>query len=122
MKLMDCVNAYRAVKGLSRKDVDFNTAFSLVKLERALKPHFTFFVEKELELAKEYAKLEDGKIVMGASGFVFSDPTKAEEYNRRHKELEEVTVDDMDKVKVRLSTITPEQLDALDDFVEFEVV
>lgn len=120
MKLSDCVRAYEAVMAISRQEFDYKTAFSLVRLERQLRPHAKFYVEQERKLVEQYAKRDDKGIVWGENGFILQNPEKAEEYATRRKELGDVEVEDGPLVAVRLDRVSPAHLAALDGFVEFE--
>lgn len=124
MYLIQCVNAYTAVLALAEKECDYNTAYALVMLKRKLQPHVDFFVAQEMELVEKYArKDDDGKVIMTErGGFVFADPSKAEEYETRRRQLGMVDVaGEFEPVCVPVpATITAIHLEALEGFLNFE--
>ena len=107
---------------LSEKEFDYTAAFHIMELSIQLKDKAMFYVEKEKELVDQYAKKDGGKIVWGRNGFLLADPSKADEYQAKRKELDNIEVEWNRKAKLRIDRITPAQLSALSDFVEFEVV
>lgn len=121
MKLIKCVHAYAAILELSNKDMDCKSAYALMKLERQLKDHVEFFLKEERKLAEQYAKKEDGKPVFTDTGFEYEDPSKREEYNEKHRELENLDVDFRKFGSLKLDSMTPRQMDALDGFIKIEV-
>ena len=123
MKLNQTVNAYMAVLELSVKDMDYKTAYALVRLKRKLKPHADFFLAEEKKLMEEYAaKDEKGQVIFATPHtFQFRDPAQMEEYNTRHKELEDVEVqEEFSPWRVSApKSIRPAHLEALEGLLDF---
>ncbi len=124
MYLIQCVNAYTAVLAMAEKECAYKTSYALVMLKRKLQPHIDFFVSREMELVKTYArKDDDGKIAMTERGkFIFEDPEKAEEYENQRRQLGMVEVlEEFKPVRVPVpSSISVIHLEALEGFLEFE--
>lgn len=124
MKLIQCANAYTALLALYTQETEYKTAYALVKLMRKLKPHYDFFAAEETKLVEEFAKKNDkGKVLYTERGtFVFADPERAEEYNKKKEELGGLDVEEeFSPRSVRApAAIRPIQLEALDGFLVFE--
>ena len=123
MYLIQCVNAYMATAYLMEKEWDYETAYTLARLKRALQPHVDFFTQEEQKLIQEYgAKDEKGRVVFTERGtFNFTDPESAPEYNSRRFKLGQVQVELEWKTKTlpRPERIKPVHLEALEGFIDF---
>lgn len=124
MELIKCAAAYMAVNQLCEKEWDYQSAYTLLALKRALQEHASFFTSKEMELAQSCGeKDEAGQLRMRENGsFPFASPEKAEEYQRRRAELAMVQVDPdwQEKTLPAPDQIAPAQLEALEGLVAFE--
>lgn len=121
--LIQCVNAYTALKSLSSQEMDYKTAHAIVQLKRKLQPHVDFFAEQETKLANEFAAKNDrGEFVwVQAGAFQLKDPNSRGEYFRRRAELERVEIEEDFLIKCTSvpASITPAHLEALEGFVDF---
>lgn len=124
MKLIEAVNAYMAAQALSREKMPYATALAVVKVKRATSDLKDFFVEEERKLVEEYAaRDEDGRIRVNENGrFALRAGACAADYEKARKELAETeTGAEGEKIRVRApETITPEQLEALAPWIEWE--
>jgi hypothetical protein len=123
MKLIEAVNAYLAADEMSREKWPYAVSLAVVKVKRALKDEFDFFVEKERELIARYA-VQDGRgnIRLTPEGrFVFRDPADGADYEQQRRELGETEITPTHKlVRVRApEEIKPAHIEALDGFIEF---
>lgn len=123
MVLIQCVNAYMAVQTLMDREADYQTAYAVVMLKKQLQGPVEFYRDEEQRLMEEYAARDDrGEIIWKDKGrFVLQDPSRAEEYNRKRKELGMV---DVQKKFVRMRVPEPEKirpaiLEALEEFLIF---
>lgn len=123
MKLMEVVNAYLAAEEMSREKWPYAVSLAVVKVKRALKDEFDFFVEQERELIARYAAQDDrGNIRLTPEGrFVFRDPADGADYERQRRELGETEITPTHKmVRVQApAEIKPGHIEALDGFIEF---
>lgn len=123
MYLKQCVDAYGAVLDMMEKEWDYTTAHALVTLKRRLQPQADFFAQEEMKLVKEYGKTDaNGKVVFTERGtFMFREQELAEEYAERRVKLGMVEVQEEYKpLRVPMpERITPAQLEALGNFLEF---
>lgn len=123
MKLIEAVNAYLAADEMSRERWPYAVSLAVVKVKRALKDEFDFFVEKERELIARYAAQDSrGNIRLTPEGrFVFRDPADGADYERQRRELGETEITPTHKlVRVRApAEIKPAHIEALDGFIEF---
>lgn len=123
MKLMDSVNAYLAAEEMSRQTWPYDLALAVAKIKRATKEDFDFFVQKEQELVKKYAALDEhGDVRLTPQRtFVFKDPDQRSEYERARKELGDTSLGDRPlhfRVKAP-AEIKPAYIEALENFLEF---
>ena len=123
MYLIQCVNAYMAIRALEECECEYQTAHSLIALKHRLQPHVDFFIKNEMKLVEEYARREeDGKITITENGgFAFLDPAMANEYAKRRTELSMVLVEEEIPVlhAPAPKTIRPVHLEALSGFLDF---
>ena len=123
MNLMECVKAYEAVQGMQNQEQDYKTAYALTMLKRKLQSQVDFFTQKELELVREYAVMDEkGNIVLTEQqGFTFREAEKAREYAERRGELARVEVEEtFEPFAVPApKTIKPRYLEALEGFISF---
>ena len=94
------------------------------EVKRATSDLKDFFVEEERKLVEEYAaRDEDGRIRVNENGrFALRAGACAADYEKARKELAETeTGAEGEKIRVRApETITPEQLEALAPWIEWE--
>ena len=123
MLLLQCVIGYTAVLTLMETECEYKTAHTLLTLKTRLQPHVTFYMEKEMELAKLYAKCDDkGDVIFSDTGsFTFLDPTRAGEYTKSRTELQSVTIDEEFNIITcpPPPKISPVHLEALAPFINF---
>lgn len=121
--LIECVNAHLALSALMDKEFDYQTAYALLGLRRALSEHVAFFREAERALVEEYAaRGETGEILWESEGkFIFREPSKYEEFRKKHKELGMVEVSGIPTFYGKKpKAIRPAVLLALEGFLFFE--
>ena len=123
MFLIQYVNAFIALGTLMEKEMDYKTEHAVVMLRAKLRPHADFFAEKEGELAREYAVLdENGRILLEDGGrFSIRSDMDGAEYQRRREALGMVEVEDITPVRAgAIREVKPSVLEALIGFLEFE--
>ena len=123
MILIRCITAYTALLALSEQSMPYDTALAFVLLKKKLAPHAEFYAEKERELVEEYAKRENGEIVMDGPGrFVLDTDKDLAEYNCRKRELASTEVpEEFEPIKASCpEKISPAHIEALEGFVEFK--
>ncbi len=132
MKLIQYVTAHVALMTLMKKEFPYAVAYKLVELKRRIAPKVEFYAEEEGKLVREYAKCNDkGKPDIKGDSFECKGDTPEEisanvkAYEQKKRELCAVE-DEEDKTKIKIKLpenvcITPEVIEALDAFVEFEV-
>lgn len=91
MKLIECVNAYRALTEMMKEDWEFSFIYPLTHLMQKLAVDYDFFCREEMKLVALFGKKEDdGKVAVGENGaFCFADESSRKEYRQRHLALEE---------------------------------
>lgn len=123
MKLIEAVNAYLAADEMSGEKWPYGVSLAVVKVKRALKDEFDFFVEKERELVARYAAQDGmGNIRLTSEGrFVFRDPADGADYEKLRRELGETEITPTHKLmRVRApEEIKPAHIEALEGFIEF---
>lgn len=123
MKLSKVVAAYAALLPLCEREWDYQTAYQLLALRRALTPHAAFFAEREAALAAAFGKKDsDGKVRCDNVGrFSLDESASPEEYRARYLALAsvEITPDWQPVTVCAEGKITPVTIDALTDFVTF---
>lgn len=117
------VNALIAINRISGQKMPSFAAYKLFRLRKKLKDVAEFQGEQEEKLVEELGgKINDlGRIT-------WNDPnekaTKDAEYAKRHKELEDMECEiDTEKIMMtfkEISEITPQDLEALDEFIEWK--
>lgn len=123
MTLIEAVRAHIAAQELSKLDWPFRDAREIFGLLRDTKEDAEFFFAQERRLIEEYAaRDESGLIKTRGTRFEFAEPERAEEYERRHRELEETpAAEPVRKRKIRApERIRPELLDAVCGYLVFE--
>lgn len=117
------VSALIAINRISGQKMPSFAAYKLFRLRKKLKDVAEFQGEQEEKLVEELG----GKInEMGR--VIWNDPgekaTKDAEYAKRHKELEDMECEiDTEKIMMtfkEISEITPQDMEALDDFIEWK--
>lgn len=125
MILFKTVAAYMAVQAMMEQTFPYKTAHALLMMKRALQPHAEFFSGEEMKLVETFADkdIETGNIVwLGKGTFRFAAGKNPEEYTKKRMELSMLEIEwEHKKIKAPIpSSITPAQIEALEDFIEFE--
>ena len=110
MILSEIITAKKAIDELSNnKEMDFNVAYCLVKLNSELEKDYTFFVSEFNKLLDKYAKKNDsGEIITEEYGITISQEN-IDLFNQKEKELESVEVE-APKTTIPISYLTPLKL------------
>lgn len=124
MTLEKALSYYKALTELSQIELDYTSAYALVRLKKKLKGHIDFFTEEEMKLVQTYGKKNEcGIVEWNEDGtFYFEDAAQAQEYSQKRKELGDVELDDtVDEVSiVPPKKMRPTLIEALDGLVTFE--
>lgn len=123
MYLIECVNAHLAASQMQQREMDYQTAYALLKLKRTMQTQLDFYQSEEMKLVKKYAKTDKDGNVQWEEGnkFSFADGEKAKSFAKAREELGMTQVDDIEPVSVpRPEKISPAQLEALEKFIHFE--
>lgn len=123
MKLINCVRAQVALEGLKDKEFDYKGAHGILMLQKKLAAHVAFFAKEEKALMERFGKKDaDGKVKLNGNQWELEKVEEGKIYIEKMAELCDVEVDGFDKpLKIKAApSITPAQLEALMDFVEFE--
>ena len=90
----------------------------MYKLKKDLTPHFEFYIEESQKLFREYKTVQNGTRIR------FETPELAKDYNDKQLKIDEFEVQtNINKQSVKLSDIpdiTIQQIEALEDFIEFD--
>ena len=124
LKLIDVFRAYKAASEMGGLQLPYGLALALVRVKRATEGEALFFIERERELALEYADLgSDGGLRMASQGrFALKDPLKAGDYEAARAELCGTEVEFPEWLRSEAAApgeIKPDWLDALEPFIEF---
>ena len=122
MYLIECANAYLAASQMQQKEMDYQTAYALLKLRKGLQTQVDFYQSEEMKLVEKYAKTgKDGKVQWDEDNrFSFDDEKKAREFFEQRKKLSMTQIDDVEPVKApKPEKISPAQLEALEKFIHF---
>lgn len=122
MYLIECVNAYLAASQMQQWEMDYQTAYALLKLKRTMQTQLEFYQSEEMKLVKKYAKADEDGNVQWEDGnkFSFADAEKAKRFAKAREELSMTQVDDIEPVSVPSpERISPAQLEALEKFIHF---
>lgn len=133
MNLLKYVAAYTSLVILMKKELPYKTAYELVKLKRQLAPKVEYYAAEESALVKRFAKCDErGEPIINGTRFDCRGDTPEEiaantrEFERLRLELGSVSDDEeIERVKITLPDdvkISPEVIEALYEFVDFEVV
>ena len=123
MELIKKVNAYMALSVLSKEKFSYKDAYSIATLKQNLKEDYEFFSNEERALVSKVSKKDgNGKVQTFPDGhFEFENEEKAKEYNESMRELSMLDTTAPEKIKITPpSSITPELLEVLLDFIDFE--
>lgn len=124
MKLKRCARAYDALVQMKNAKCSYKTAYAMMRLKRELENEVVFLQEKELELAKRCAVLDDhGEIKWTEPGRFRLREDMVAEYHAGMEELNNLDVE-ITAVKTEKppETMTMEQAEALDGLLVFEEV
>ncbi len=122
MYLIECTSAYLAATQMQQKEMDYQTAYALLKLKKSLQTQVDFYQGEEMKLVEKYAKKDENGKVQWSEGdkFSFDDTEKAKEFYEQRKKLCMTQVDDVEPVKApKPDKISPAQLEALEKFIHF---
>lgn len=122
MYLIECVNAYLAATQMQQKEMNYQTAYALLKVKKELQPSVDFFREEELKLVKKYAKTDENGQVQWLENerFAFEDPEAAEEFQKEREKLCMTQTDEPEQRRAPIpERISPTQLEALEKFICF---
>lgn len=115
MELIKAVHLYKALQEIKDEKLPFRTTHAIVMLLRNLEPHVHFYMDKEKELIKQYAKeIQDGKYTVSKD--------QIDEFTRQKQELDTIEVEE-ELPKISLPDdlkISPVALNALLDILEDE--
>lgn len=132
MQLIKYVAAYTSLSILMKKEFPYKVAYELVKLKRKLVPKVEYYAAEEAVLVKRFAKCDErGEPIINGSHFDCKGDTPEEItsntrlFEHLRRELGAVE-DDEEIVRVKMPIaddvkIIPEVIEALADFIEFEV-
>lgn len=113
------IAAYGTLAQLGRKTMPSFAAYKLFRLKKALSPMIEFQTEQEEKLVDEL-----GGRITETGVILFAEKEKQAEYAKRHRELEglacEVETERIRMTMKELPEISPEQMEALDDFIEWK--
>ena len=59
MYLIECANAYLAAVQMQQKEMDYQTAFTVMMVKKQLQSHVEFLQSEELKLAEKYAEKDE---------------------------------------------------------------
>ncbi len=122
MYLIECVNAYLAATQMQQKEMDYQTAYALLKIKRELQPSVDFFRDEELKLVQKYARTdENGQIQwLENERFAFEDPAGAEQFQKERERLCMTQTDEPERRHAPIpERISPAQIEALEKFIGF---
>ena len=112
------VTAHGAINRI-RQRVKGHDALNLFHMKNMLKEKVDFVVEEEAKLIEQY-----GGIVNDYGMVSFSDKEKKKEYNKDHKELDdmecEIATDPLSMSLEKNPDITLEDIEQLDGFINFK--
>lgn len=117
------VSALIAINRISGQKMPSFAAYKLFRLRKKLKDVAEFQGEQEEKLVEELGgKINDmGRVIWNDPG---EKAAKDAEYAKRHKELEDMECEiDTEKIMMtfkEISEITPQDMEALDDFIEWK--
>lgn len=88
MKLVEVARAYMALEKLADEKLPLNVSYGLSRTMDKLEKPFTFYADKEYELMQIYKPTEqEGTTIR------FKDADTAIDFNKAHKELDEIEED-----------------------------
>lgn len=122
--LKQCITAWQALRELMNAPTDYRSAHALVLLKSRLRPHVEFYHKEELALSDKYAEHDEkGKIKLTAQGTVeFGTTERLSAFLAERAELDAVELtEDIPVAHITApAQITPEQLEALEHYIDFE--
>ena len=117
MKQIDYINAYLVTDDLVGKTLTIQGKWLLFNLRKDLQPHVEFYNEESRKLFDNYNTEIKGSTIK------FDSPELAAEYSAKQSEIDNLEIDEPYKKKqCKLSDIPDiivEQMEALQDFIEF---
>ena len=118
MKQIKIVQAYNTTEELSKNEnLSVNAKWVLYKLRKDLHSHYDFYISESRNLFNQYETTTDENTI------TFKSAEEAKEYTSKQAEIDELEVElESQKNSLRLSdvpNITVQQIEILEDFVEF---
>lgn len=118
MKQLKIIQAYNVTEQLTKDDTLTITAkWVLYKLRKELTSHYEFYVEESRKLFSNYETTVDG------DNITFKTAELAKEYQTKQEEIDNFEVElNSEKQTIKLSdipNITVQQIELLDEFIEF---
>lgn len=118
MKQINLVQAYKTTDEISKSDnLSINAKWVLYKLRKELASHYEFYVNESKDLFNKYETSFDGDMIL------FKSIEEGKDYKIKQAEIDNFEVEfSAEKQKVKLSdipNITVQQMEELDDFIEF---
>jgi len=119
MKQIKIIQAYSITEELSKEDnLTINAKWVLYKLRKELSSHYEFYMNESRELFNKYETSVDGNIIS------FKSAEEAKEYKTKQAEIDDFEVEfSAEKQELKLSDIpciTVQQIELLDEFIEFK--
>lgn len=123
MIAIQAITAYTAVTQLMEHEWDYQTAYELLQVKRALQPHAEFFFEAEQQIVLKYAtRNDDGNVDIDQKGtFTVNGADNVKKYKEERAALGLVEVQySNEPVQIkRPEKIKPVMIEALEGVVEF---
>ena len=117
MKQIKVINAYAVTEELSKSDnLSIQAKWVLYRLRKDLLPHYDFYIQESRALFNRYETTNKGDFI------TFKSPELAAEYKESQQEIDDFEVEFNNKQTLKLSdipNITVQQIELLDDFIEF---
>lgn len=118
MKQLKIANAYNATEEIIQSNsLSINAKWVLYNLRKELSSCFEFYFDESRELFSKYETVTNGKTIK------FNTPEEATEYKLKQDEIDNFEIEfKTEKQQLKLSdipNITVQQIELLDDFIEF---
>lgn len=118
MKQIKIAEAYNATENITKEnDLSVQAKWVLYKLRKDLSSCYEFYVNESRELFSKY------KTVVGKESIKFNNVEEAKDYKKKQDEIDNLEVEIVaEKQQLKLSdipNITVQQIELLDDFIEF---
>ena len=116
MKQSNIIAAHDAIQRLTERSLPLKLAYQVYRIKKAIQVPYDFHIEEEKKI------LEKLKPEYIEGGYRFKSAEEVAEYKQFMKELNDMEVEPIEKVRIPLSLnidITPADIDALDGVIEF---